>query len=53
MKKVILVTGASSGLGLATATALAAEGHTVYGTTRDIKRISRCFIYAFTNGCYR
>ena len=40
MKKVILVTGASSGLGLATATALAAEGHTVYGTTRDIKRIS-------------
>jgi short-subunit dehydrogenase len=39
MKKVILVTGASSGLGLATATALAAEGHTVYGTSRDIKRI--------------
>jgi short-subunit dehydrogenase len=39
MKKVILVTGASSGLGLATAKALAAEGHTVYGTSRDIKRI--------------
>ncbi|MES2274509.1 MAG: SDR family oxidoreductase [Bacteroidota bacterium] len=39
MKKVILVTGASSGLGLATATALAAEGHTVYGTSRDAKRI--------------
>ena len=39
MKKVILVTGASSGLGLATATALAAQGHTVYGTSRDVKKI--------------
>jgi NAD(P)-dependent dehydrogenase (short-subunit alcohol dehydrogenase family) len=40
MGKVILVTGASSGLGLATAKALAAKGHKVYGTSRDIKRIS-------------
>jgi len=40
MKKVILVTGASSGLGLATATALSAQGHTVYGTSRDVKRIT-------------
>jgi len=40
MKKVILVTGASSGLGLATATALAAHGHTVYGAARNIERIA-------------
>ncbi|QKJ31516.1 SDR family oxidoreductase [Mucilaginibacter mali] len=35
MKKVILVTGASSGLGQATATALVAAGHTVYGASRS------------------
>jgi short-subunit dehydrogenase len=39
MKKTILVTGASSGLGLATANALATEGHTVYGTSRNIGRL--------------
>jgi len=39
MKKVVLVTGASSGLGLATAKALQAAGHTVYGTSRDLKKI--------------
>src|ERR1700744_3140105 len=39
MKKIILVTGASSGLGLATAKALQAQGHTVYGTSRDVKKI--------------
>lgn len=40
MKKVILVTGASSGIGLACATALAAEGHIVYGSSRKINNIS-------------
>ena len=40
MKKVILVTGASSGLGLACAKALSAQGHTVYGTSRNIGRVS-------------
>ena len=39
MAKVILVTGASSGIGLACATALQAQGHTVYGSARDVKRL--------------
>jgi len=39
MKKVILVTGASSGLGLATAKALHEQGHTVYGASRSIKKV--------------
>ncbi len=39
MKKVILVTGASSGIGKITAIKLAKEGHIVYGTSRDKKRI--------------
>jgi len=39
MGKVILVTGASSGIGLACATALQAKGHTVYGTSRNLSRI--------------
>jgi short-subunit dehydrogenase len=40
MKKVILVTGASSGLGLATAKALQQQGHTVYGTSRNVKKMT-------------
>ena len=39
MKKVILVTGASSGIGLACANELYAAGHTVYGSSRDLKRM--------------
>lgn len=39
MKKIILVTGASSGLGLATAVALSAKGHTVYGASRSMGKL--------------
>ena len=38
MKKIFL-TGASSGIGLAIANQLCAEGHEVWGTSRDLKRI--------------
>lgn len=40
MKKVILVTGASSGLGLATANGLTSEGHIVYGASRSIDKVT-------------
>lgn len=39
MKKVILVTGASSGIGLACATALQSAGHKVYGSARNLSRL--------------
>ena len=38
MQKVVLITGASSGLGLATALHLSEKGFNVYGTSRDPKK---------------
>jgi len=40
MKKIFL-TGASSGIGLATARALIAQGHEVWGTSRNLERIPK------------
>ena len=40
MKKV-LITGASSGIGLATAKLLVAQGHEVWGTSRNLERIPK------------
>ena len=40
MKKVIIVTGASSGIGKATALQLIKEGHTVYGVARRVEKMN-------------
>lgn len=40
MKKVVIVTGASSGIGKATALQLIKEGHTVYGAARRVDKMN-------------
>jgi len=39
MQKIILITGASSGMGKVTAETLIAEGHIVYGAARRIEKM--------------
>jgi NAD(P)-dependent dehydrogenase (short-subunit alcohol dehydrogenase family) len=39
-KKTVFLTGASSGIGLATATLLSQKGYAVWGTTRNVKKIA-------------
>ncbi len=41
MQKVVLITGASSGLGLATALYLTKKGYSVFGTSRNPKKFNR------------
>lgn len=45
MKQVILITGASSGIGMSTAKLLAEKGHTVYGAARRIDRMKELEAY--------
>ena len=47
---VSVVTGANSGIGRATAIRLAAAGHTVYGTVRDIAKADKLLAAADTAG---
>ncbi len=45
MKQVILITGASSGIGMSTAKLLAEKGHIVYGAARRIDRMKELEAY--------
>ena len=47
MSKVVLITGASSGLGLTTALYLHKKGHTVYGTSRKPERYDQQHPFSF------
>lgn len=47
-QKVILVTGASSGIGYDTAIRLAKEGHKVYGAARRVERMMPLKDYGIT-----
>ncbi|QWU15462.1 NADP-dependent 3-hydroxy acid dehydrogenase YdfG [Paenibacillus sophorae] len=49
MSRVICITGASSGIGLATALLFAAEGWTVYAGTRNIERDQQKYIHRNLN----
>lgn len=55
MNQIVLVTGASSGFGRMIANALAAAGHTVYGSMRDLAgknahQVAEVTVYAGEHG---
>ena len=51
MKKVILLTGASSGIGYQTAEILAKEGHVVYGAARRTEKMETFYTAYLTRKC--
>lgn len=50
MQKVILITGASSGMGYETARILAEQGHRVYGAARRVASISPVLPFVVVRG---